>query len=64
MARVSGTSAQERIPAPASRKDYRAYAVCFGAFSNRCTGPPGFESAVMSLFSSAAGAFQIDQLNQ
>ena len=36
----------------------------FPASSTLCTKPPGRVNAVMSLFSKAAGAFQIDQLNQ
>ena len=36
----------------------------FPASSTLCTKPPGWVSAVMSLFSNAAGALQIDQLNQ
>src|ERR1017187_10701324 len=40
------------------------YAFSFAASNNLCTRPPGCDKAVMSLFSSAAGAVQMDQLNQ
>jgi hypothetical protein len=41
-----------------------AYDFSFAASSILCTNPPGCDNAVMSLFSSAAGAFHMDQLNQ
>ena len=64
MAMAQDYGAAARAHVPTGRKDYQAYAFCFAASSIWCTRPPGCDSAVMSLFSSAAGAVQMDQLNQ
>ena len=52
--------AEKRLPGV----DEPFYPLAFAASSILCTSPPGCDRAMMLVFCSAAGAVQMDQLNQ